>query len=97
MLQANYSVELWFLILIKKSMFTSTWLEKMHSFLKEHERSQAWNLKKERTNREKPDCAFTNDWLQMPTVKVQSTLRLKFKNYFVLLSNNKYLSSVTPG
>ena len=52
MLQANYSVELWFLVLIKKSMSTSTWLEKMQSFSKAHERSQAWNLKKERTNRE---------------------------------------------
>ena len=52
MLQANYSVVLWFLVLIKKSMFTSTSLEKKQSFSKANERSQAWNLKKDRTNRE---------------------------------------------
>ena len=51
MLQTNYSVELWFLVLIK-SMFTSTWLEKMQLFSKAHERSQAWYLKKERTKGE---------------------------------------------
>ena len=52
MLQANYLVELWFLILIKKSMFTCAWLEKMQSFSEAHERNQAWNLKKEKTKRE---------------------------------------------
>ena len=51
MLQANYSVELWFQVLIKKSMFTGAWLEKMQSFSKAYERSQAWN-KKEKTKRE---------------------------------------------
>ena len=52
LLQANYSVELWFHVLIKKSMFTGAWLEKMQSFSKAHERSQAWNLKKEKTKKE---------------------------------------------
>ena len=52
MLQANYSVELWFLVRIKKSMFTGTWVEKMQSFSKANERSQAWNLKKERSKGE---------------------------------------------
>ena len=33
-MQASYSVEVWFLVLIKNSMFTSTWLEKMQSFSK---------------------------------------------------------------
>ena len=51
-LLTNYSVELWFLVLIKKSMFTGTWLEKMQSFSKAHERSQACNLKKDRTKGE---------------------------------------------
>ena len=52
MLQANYSVKLWFKVMIKKLMFTGAWLEKMQSFSKAHERSQAWNLKREKTKRE---------------------------------------------
>ena len=64
-LQANHSAELWFLVLIKKSLQADlnsilelyclchvqqlTKKEKVQSFSKANEHSQAWNFKKERS------------------------------------------------
>ena len=58
MLQANYSKQLWFLVLIKKLMFAGLrvldYLIRKNAivFKKAHKRSQAWNLKKEKTKGE---------------------------------------------